>query len=593
MAELGREWRRRAAADEAPPPSVSEWWEVCFTASATSISELRNSTKVVDALLHLVAAADEACSGIGIPSASPEDLFEFKTIVLLLTRQGHTLCREIDPTRAIVLPKTRTPQIGMSLRSLTMNLALYLPGEVVPKWSWRPSRLNKDQFWRLNLLLLPWPLEPLPPRHFDVADSPHRQTSGTSGYFTSNPRGRPDLVERVREAFWGAQQCVKKRDEIGTIDGIVFPELALEPGEPARIAQATGAFVVAGIHEARMGSPARNDSAVVVPPMLSVHRQAKHHRWRIDANQINQYGLQHLSGDQGWWEDIDVGRRELTFFSLNDWFTFCVLICEDLARPDPSTELLRSIGPNLVIALLMDGPQLKSRWSARYASVLADDPGSSVLTLTSLGMVLSSVPVEYQERRTEYTRSRTIALWKDIVTGAHEISVDEGKVGVVLRLKRRRVEEWTADGRSSGKTKGVLCFDEVLPVERSMTPVGENGVDEGTDLASSPAPMDGKFARDETRLAVVGYWIARYKYSSDPAIQSDPDIQSAIPDAFQQLMALFETDDGRAVAEAWYKGEDSDAPNAFESVAKDISKWAYDSSVSRRAEPFDEKSRSR
>jgi 5-methylcytosine-specific restriction enzyme A len=51
---------------------------------------------------------------------------------------------------------------------------------------------------------------------------------------------------------------------------------------------------------------------------------------------------------------------------------------------------MRSVGPNLVVALLMDGPQLTARWPARYASVLADDPGSSVLTLTSLGMCLRS-----------------------------------------------------------------------------------------------------------------------------------------------------------------------------------------------------------
>ena len=42
--------------------------------------------------------------------------------------------------------------------------------------------------------------------------------------------------------------------------------------------------------------------------------------------------------------------------------------------------------------LLLDGPQLTSRWAARYASVLADDPGSAVMTLTSYGMVQRSRP---------------------------------------------------------------------------------------------------------------------------------------------------------------------------------------------------------
>jgi hypothetical protein len=43
-------------------------------------------------------------------------------------------------------------------------------------------------------------------------------------------------------------------------------------------------------------------------------------------------------------------------------------------------ELLRDVGPTLVVTILLDGPQLGSRWTARCASVLADDPGSAVLT---------------------------------------------------------------------------------------------------------------------------------------------------------------------------------------------------------------------
>ena len=64
---------------------------------------------------------------------------------------------------------------------------------------------------------------------------------------------------------------------------------------------------------------------------------------------------------------------------------FSALICEDLARSEPCHSAVRSVGPNLVFVLLMDGPQIASRWSARYATSLADDPGSAVLTLTSRG----------------------------------------------------------------------------------------------------------------------------------------------------------------------------------------------------------------
>jgi hypothetical protein len=118
-----------------------------------------------------------------------------------------------------------------------------------------------------------------------------------------------------------------------------------------------------------------------------------------------------------------------------------VLICEDLARPDPVGDLVRAVGPNLVIALLMDGPQLKGRWPERYAMALADDPGSSVLSLTSLGMSELSRPSQGT------SRSRVIALWKDRTGTSTEIELPAGCGAVVVTLSLEYEEEWTADGR--------------------------------------------------------------------------------------------------------------------------------------------------
>jgi hypothetical protein len=104
---------------------------------------------------------------------------------------------------------------------------------------------------------------------------------------------------------------------------------------------------------------------------------------------------------------------------------------------------MRAVGPNLAIALLMDGPQTNGRWAARYATTLADDPGCSVLSVTSLGMAKLSRP-----RRGE-SKSRTVALWKDAKSSeAQEITIDQDAGGVVLSLSMRHIEEWTADGRS-------------------------------------------------------------------------------------------------------------------------------------------------
>jgi hypothetical protein len=108
----------------------------------------------------------------------------------------------------------------------------------------------------------------------------------------------------------------------------------------------------------------------------------------------------------------------------------------------PCHEIIRSVGPNLVFALLMDGPQLPGRWGARYASSLADDPGCSVLTLTSWGLV------NRMNESRKYKPSRTIALWKD-ESGAEEIHMPDcdGPCGILLSLAGQTTEEWTLGGR--------------------------------------------------------------------------------------------------------------------------------------------------
>src|SRR5262249_31422774 len=116
------------------------------------------------------------------------------------------------------------------------------------------------------------------------------------------------------------------------------------------------------------------------------------------------------------------------------------LVCEDLAQIDNVVEVIRSVGPNGVLTPLLDGPQLSSRWAARYASVLADDPGSTVLTLTSLGMVQRSRPHGRDSLP-------VVALWKDPVRGLREIKVEAGAQGVLLTLCGNRTARRSADGR--------------------------------------------------------------------------------------------------------------------------------------------------
>jgi hypothetical protein len=138
---------------------------------------------------------------------------------------------------------------------------------------------------------------------------------------------------------------------------------------------------------------------------------------------------------------MDVPRRTIQFVELGDEITMVSLVCEDLAQIDDVGEVIRSVGPTLVITPLLDGPQVTSRWAARYASVLADDPGSAVLTLTSFGMVQRCRPHGRDA-------SAVVALWKDPVRGSREIPLEAGAQGVILTVCGDRATRSSADGRS-------------------------------------------------------------------------------------------------------------------------------------------------
>jgi hypothetical protein len=104
----------------------------------------------------------------------------------------------------------------------------------------------------------------------------------------------------------------------------------------------------------------------------------------------------------------------------------------------------------------MDGPQVKSRWSGRYASILSDDPGSSVIALTSLGMV---------KRDTTFGLSRVIGLWSEHSgKKLQEIGLAEGAEAVLLILKLGEVNEKTADGRQEREATSVLRLLDVIQI---------------------------------------------------------------------------------------------------------------------------------
>jgi hypothetical protein len=204
-------------------------------------------------------------------------------------------------------------------------------------------------------------------------------------------------------------------------------------------------------------------------------RQSKHFRWSLDEAQIFQY---HLAGALHprvrWWEAMEIPRRAVEFIEVAE-LTLVSLVCEDLAQNEDIAALIRSVGPTVVSAHLLDGPQLGSRWSARYASVLADDPGSAVLTLTSYGMAQRSRPHGRDA-------SAVIALWKDPARGMREIPLEPGAHGVLLTVCMDRAARRSADGRRS-VDNGTVIYDAAVSQIRA---VGE---------ATTPTPPRGCASR--------------------------------------------------------------------------------------------------
>jgi hypothetical protein len=461
---LGVGWRQGAARGRDAPPEVQGWWRTVVERLPRGVSEIRDDRAATEALLQLVAAADEASNRAGISNtAVAADEFRDRSLDLLIEQQS--LGREIDASRAVIFPKLHTPQRGITARSLTHYLALHEPRDVVPRWYAFPFGLRSAS--ALNLLVLPWP-ERTVPRDFSetaglLLNMPGAGVGARGGYgfFTYAPGDRPVTVGRVRDAIRRAKSIV------GSIDAVVFPELALGIGQADEICRSLGVLVIGGEGRVARNRNAGMNRAAVSMPLHRIQRglagsfvQPKHHRWCVDAPQILSYGLGSvLDPSRDWWEHIAIERRELHFFELSEWLTFCVLICEDLARQEPVSELIRAVGPNLVITLLMDGPQLEHRWPAKYATVLAEDPGSSVLTVTSLGMARASRPPGKPE-------SRAMALWKDPLSPAVPIEMPDGCDGVALCLTRERTRERTADGRDDDWGSDYIRLNGVHPVPR-------------------------------------------------------------------------------------------------------------------------------
>jgi hypothetical protein len=432
--------------------------EVRFTELKTMLID--KSKRLSFLLIKAMSFADQACQGFGIQGAqnSQREIVHYIANLLLVTRGSLS---SVAKYNGVVIPKMRTPQSGLTIRSFSFHVS-YHDTEVEIMWRTVPW-VNLDQN-SLNILCAPWP-KTIENSFF----TEHSENFDSARYFRYDNKSEVDIEKLVA-------LIIKLNNEKRRVHLVVLPELALDEFQYKALLNLLKdefenrnlsfmPMVIAGITFKDKDYNAVN-LAVYFSGKWYKLLQTKHHRWKLDRNQLIQYELTgSLSAKRNWFENINIGQRRLSFFTSHGWLTLCPLICEDLAQLEPVSEIIRGVGPSLLIAVLMDGPQIKERWPARYASIFADDPGTAVLTLTSLGMLKKCAQTNAKEKNTT-----SVALWKDQLNGWKSVDVMdcENKSTALLTISASYAEEFSADGRSDEGCASVFKLDNIYFPEENI-----------------------------------------------------------------------------------------------------------------------------
>lgn len=453
--EAAREWTEATPLETASGPRVLlDHWGTLRNAREVPLALLSQGEpwKVCEAIISLHALADEACSFLNGFNGDGGSAFAGRAWAML---ESEGSLSRFPKSQVKVLPKTHVPGVGITVRSLGRYLCAHTsPVEV--KWRRATSSLlspgaSADKAHRI--LLLPWPLE--------VESSDFRPRHGALevqtdkfGLFEFEPQ-RPLDLDYVRGALLAAQRE-------GGAATVILPESSVAEREIPSLEKMVSDFGAIALAAGVRGGTdpvtglGRNYAYIGIWTGAEWIRceQPKHHRWLLDGRQILQYHLEgSLDPQRSWWEAIAVPPHSIHILDLGGGVITAPLICEDLARLDDVADVIRRIGPTTVFALLLDGPQIASRWSSRYASVLTDDPGSTVIAMTSLGMAVRSRPEGASP-------SRSIALWKDVERGLKEIELAPGADAVLLIASDDRETAWTADGRRHAEATPRVVLEE-------------------------------------------------------------------------------------------------------------------------------------
>jgi hypothetical protein len=483
---------------EVPAEVADLWASLVAVYGEVALEDIRNAPDVQTTLFMLFAIADEVSQGMGWDTDAGSKLNDFATAVLItaalepgktplyrLPDWPNSLCRMVPADQVVVLPKSITTDKGCTIRSLSHNLAL-LPcrTELDSEWRLVSRDAHGDGSSALRLLLVPFPYV-IPPDSFVLSSPRSKMKNGTThaAFFGLDQKwlATKDGKQLTGEAL--AKELILPLIEAAAAqaggqkpNGVVLPECALNDDTTIGLIRALKGsgieFLITGVLEydvscGRWFNQAYTffmDSQVAKP-------QNKHHRWRIDGTQAKSYGLDFDPDpdNEKWWEDIDVSMRRLPFYAFRKDTSLVTLICEDLARMEPAMNAIRAVGPNLVVALLMDGPQLGSRWPGRYASVLADEPGCSVLSLTCAATVDLSNAYHVATAHPATLPERVIARWTQ-AGATKDIVLPDAANGVLLTLQSNPRHQTTLDNRSDQSHARELSFVSQYPIFAGTRP---------------------------------------------------------------------------------------------------------------------------
>ncbi|WP_145964032.1 hypothetical protein [Chromobacterium phragmitis] len=484
ISSVASEWKDNFS----PPSEIKRSWSYIYKKRLTAIDQIYRDEKLVSEIHFLFTCSDEASAGLGWGLDFQDSVFSgllFPKLMKIDNLQAITsqkleclrppyfpfsLCYAIPPQRAVVTPKSICPSVGFSIRSLSHHLALH---EAQPKLkiSWNSLQnvesLSPENFLlsdetRFNALFIPYPFEmkatAIRPRCPPKAS---KKNIKKFGYFELDPSwipgfGKEQPCEIAKNIYNDLVKplLLESRRHYKKIDCVIFPECSLTEEVSYELARILARdeyinglrILISGVISSVPNKIPKNKAMsyfLVDNEEFFQYEHSKHHRWKLDVAQTQRYNFSSFPADSNvdWWEHIDVAERHLPFYTIQRDACIAVLVCEDLARNDPALPAVRAIGPNLVIALLMDGPQLTTRWPARYATVLADDPGSAILSVTSAAMVDRS-------NRQETNGVRSVALWKHHTGKTQHLILPDRHHGFLLSLAAMQSQQVTMDNRT-------------------------------------------------------------------------------------------------------------------------------------------------